>query len=145
MSPCLAAVNAGVTAHGFAQVLDKLDVLDRQMRSVGERIDDQVVAQLKAEKNALQDAIEIDNSDAIRRQRAYKAVDLFHGSRQYFNQRGHRVAARGEVGNIQDISMVFTALMLESQAYVQLDKERRAAKVLRRRPGYPQARFDPVA
>ena len=116
MSPYLAAVNAGVTAHGFAQVLGKLDVLNEQIRSVGERVDHQVVARLNAGRNALEDAIEIDDSDKIRRYRAYKAVDLLHESRQYFNQRVALVAARGEVANTQDISMAFTALMAEGQA-----------------------------
>ena len=131
MSPYLAAVNAGVTAHGFGQVLGKLDVLNEQIRSVGERIDHQVVARLNAGRNALKDAIEIDDSDKVRRYRAYKAVDLLHESRQYFNQRVALVAARGEVANTQDISMAFTALMAEGQAYVQLDEEGRAARALR--------------
>ena len=131
MSPYLAAVNAGVTVRGFTQVLRKLDVLDKQISSVGEKIDDQVVAQFQAGKNALKDTIEIDDSNKIRRFRAYKAVDLLHESRQYFNQRVARVAARGEVANTQDISMAFTALMTESQAYVQLDEEGQAAKALR--------------
>ena len=132
MSPYLVAVNAGVTAHGFAQVLGKLDILDGQIRSMGERIDDQVVARLNAGKNALQDAIEIDDSDQMRRTRAYKAVDLLHESQQYFNQRVEQVAARSEVANTQDFSMAFTALMAESQAYVQLDEEKRAAQKLRK-------------
>ena len=131
ISPYLAAVNASVTVCGFTQVLRKLDILDKQISSVGEKIDDQIVAQFQAGKNALQDAIEIDDSNKIRRFRAYKAVDLLHESRQYFNQRVARVAARGEVANTQDISMAFTALMTESQAYVQLDEEGRAAKALR--------------
>ncbi|WP_143325152.1 hypothetical protein [Candidatus Synechococcus spongiarum] len=131
VSPYLVAVNAGLTVCGFAQVLGKLDVLDEQIRSVRERIDDQAVARLNAGKNALQDAMEIDDSNKIRRSRAYKAVDLLHESRQYFNQRVARVAAKGEVANTQDISMAFTALMIESQAYVQLDEEGRAATALR--------------
>lgn len=131
MSPYLAAVNAGVVVRGFTQVLRKLDILDEQISSVGEKIDDQVVAKFQAGKNALQDAIEIDDSNEIRRSRAYKAVDLLHESRQYFNQRVARVAGRGEVADTQDISMAFTALMAESQAYVQLDEEGRSAKALR--------------
>ena len=131
MSPYLAAVNAGVTAHGFAQVLGKLDVLNKQIRDVGERIDHQVVAKLKAGRNALQDATEIDDSDKIRRDRAYQAVDLLHESRQYFNQRVALAATRGEVVNTQDISTAFTALMAEGQAYIQLDEEGRAARALR--------------
>lgn len=132
MSPYLVAVNAGVTAHGFAQVLGKLDILSGQIRGVGERIDHQVVAKLKAGRNALEDAMEIDDCDKIRCQRAYKAVDLLHESRQYFNQRVALAAARGEVVNTQDISMAFTALMAEGQAYVQLDEEGRAARALRK-------------
>lgn len=131
MSPYLAAVNAGVVVRGFTQVLRKLGILDKQISSVGEKIDDQVVAKFQAGKNALQDAIEIDDSNEIRRSRAYRAVDLLHESRQYFNQRVARVAGRGEVADTQDISMAFTALMAESQAYVQLDEEGRSAKALR--------------
>lgn len=99
---------------------------------MGERIDHQIVAKLKAGRNALEDAMEIDDCDKIRCQRAYKAVDLLHESRQYFNQRVALAAARGEVVNTQDISMAFTALMAEGQAYVQLDEEGRAARALRK-------------
>lgn len=130
VSPYLAAVNAGVAVHGFTQVLGKLDVLDEQIKSVSKRIDDQVVARLNAGKNALQDSIEIDDPKE-RRPRAYKAIDLLHESQHYFTRRVVQVAAGGEVANTQDISMAFTALMIESQAYVQLDEERRAATLLR--------------
>ncbi len=51
MFPYLAAVNAGVTAYGFVQVFRKLDLLNEQIRSVGERIDFQAMAKLKESLN----------------------------------------------------------------------------------------------
>ena len=130
VSPCLAAVNAGVTAHGFAQVLEKLDVLDGQIRSVGEKIDDQVVAWFKAGVHAIQCANGMKNLK-MRQPMALQGITLLHQSRQYFNQCIKRAVARGEVANIQDISIAFTALMAEGQAHVQLNAERQAAQVLR--------------
>lgn len=130
VSPYLTAVNAGVTVHGFMQVLIKLDVLGEQINAVSEKIDDEVVAKIDTGRNALQDAIEIDDPNESR-VRAYTAVDLLHHAQHYFTRRVIRVTGNGEVANTQDISMAFTALMTESQAYVQLDEEGRAAKLLR--------------
>ncbi len=59
MFPYLAAVNAGVTAHGFVQVLRKLDLLNEQIRSVGERIDFQTMDKLK---EFLNKSIKIDHA-----------------------------------------------------------------------------------
>ena len=130
MSPYLVAVNAGVTAHGFAQVLGKLDVLNEQIKSVGERIDHQVVAKLKAGVSAIRDASDMD-SLKMRNESAFAALIPLHESWYYFNQRVARTVASDKAATLKNISMAFTALMAESQAYVQLDEERRAAQTLR--------------
>ena len=54
MFPYLAAVNAGVTAHGFVRILGKLDVLNEQIRSVDEKIEFQAVAKLTGTVNISQ-------------------------------------------------------------------------------------------
>ena len=130
MSPWLAAVNAGVTAHGLALVLAKLDVLDQQIKSVGERIDNQIVAKLKAGVSAIRDAKNMDNPGMSER-RAIQGIHSLNEARQYFNQEVARDVAGDQVINTKYISMAFTALMAEGQAYAQLDEEGCAARVLR--------------
>lgn len=148
-NPILGAVNVGVSVAGFTMVLQELNRVSEQIRvieakvdRVSDKLDDQVVAKLKAGVYACQNAVEL-QEPALRTQMAGYALTTLHEARQFFIQQVVRSAARAEAASADYVGLAFVALLAEAQTYLQLDEGAKAARVLRQgltelRPGLTQ-------
>lgn len=149
VTPLLSAVNLGVSVAGFAvvitqlnQVSDQIRLIEAKVDRVSVKLDDQILAKLKAGVNACVNAVEL-NDPALRQQMAGQALTTLHEARQYFNQQVLRSAARAEATSAEYVSMAFAALVAEVQTYLQLDEGETASRTLRQgltdlRPGLTQ-------
>lgn len=136
-APMLATVNLGVTVIGFAIVLNQLNHISDQIRfieakvdRIGEKLDDQIIANLKAGINACQDAVEL-KDPALRIQMAGQALTTLHAARQYFNQQVVRSVNKLEATTSEYVALAFVALAAEVQTYLQLDEGGKAARTLK--------------
>ena len=137
ITPLLSAVNLGVSVAGFAVVITQLNQISDQIRlieakvdRVSVKLDDLILAKLKAGVNACVNAVEL-NDPALRLQMAVQALTTLHEARQYFNQQVLRSAAKAEATSAEYVSMSFAALVAEVQTYLQLDEGEKAASTLR--------------
>jgi hypothetical protein len=147
--PLIATANLGVSIAGFAMVLHQLNRISDQIRAmeakidrVNHKLDDQVLAQLKAGINACQNAVELQDP-TLRIQMAGQALTTLHAARQFFNQQVLRSAVQAEPASVDYLGLAFVALAAEVQTYLQLDEGEKAAKALRQgiaelRPGLTQ-------
>jgi hypothetical protein len=99
ITPLLSAVNLGVSVAGFAvvitqlnQVSDQIRLIEAKVDRVSVKLDDLILAKLKAGVNACVNAVEL-NDPALRLQMAVQALTTLHEARQYFNQQVVRSAA----------------------------------------------------
>ncbi|MGB5133816.1 MAG: hypothetical protein WBN89_01425 [Prochlorococcaceae cyanobacterium] len=104
-NPVLATANLGVSVAGFALVLQQLNRISDQIRSVeakvdriSHKLDDQALAQLKAGINACQNAVELQDP-TLRIQMAGQALTTLHAARQFFNQQAVRSAGKAEAAS----------------------------------------------
>ena len=148
-NPLLATANLGVSMAGFAMVLQQLNRISDQIRTVeakvdriSHKLDDQALAQLKAGINACQNAVEL-NDPTLRIQMAGQALTTLHAARQFFNQQVVRSAGKAEAFSAEYVGLAFVALAAEVQTYLQLDEGEKAARTLAQgldelRPGLTQ-------
>jgi hypothetical protein len=148
-NPILSAANLGVSVAGFALVLQQLNRISDQIRvveakvdRVSDKLDDQVLARLKAGINACQNALEQENP-ALRIQLVGQAMMTLHEARQYFNQQVVRSAGKADSASAYYVTLAFVALAAEAQTHLQLDDSAKAARVIREglealRPGLTQ-------
>ena len=148
-NPLLATANLGVSVAGFALVLQQLNRISDQIRSVeakvdriDHKLDDQVLAQLKAGINACQNAVEL-RDPGMRIQMAGQAITTLHAARQFFNHQVVRSAGQAEAASADYVGLAFVALAAEVQTYLQLDEAEMASRTLRQgleelRPGLTQ-------
>lgn len=148
-NPLLATANLGVSVAGFALVLQQLNRISDQIRSVeakvdrvDHKLDDQVLAQLKAGINACQNAVEL-RDPGMRIQMAGQAITTLHAARQFFNHQVVRSARQAEAASADYVGLAFVALAAEVQTYLQLDESEKASRTLRQgleelRPGLTQ-------
>jgi len=148
-NPILSAANLGVSVAGFALVLQQLNRISDQIRvveakvdRVSDKLDDQVLARLKAGINACQNAVEQENP-ALRIQLVGQAMMTLHEARQYFNQQVVRSAGKADSASAYYVTLAFVALAAEAQTHLQLDDSAKAARVIREgleglRPGLTQ-------
>lgn len=148
-NPLLATANLGISVAGFALVLQQLNRISDQIRSVEARVDrvnhkldDQVLAQLKAGINACQNAVEMRDPE-MRTQMAGQAITTLHAARQFFNHQVVRSAGQAEAASADYVGLAFVALAAEVQTYLQLDEAKKASRTLRQgleelRPGLTQ-------
>ena len=145
-NPYLAAVDIGVSVAGFAMVLQQLNRISDQIRKmeakIDRKLDDQVLAQLKAGINACQNAVEL-KDPTLRIQLAGQALTTLHAARQFFNQQVVRSAGKAEASSAEYVGLAFVALAAEVQTYLQLDEGEKAARTLAQgleelRPGLTQ-------
>ena len=148
-NPLLATANLGVSVAGFAMVLQQLNRISDQIRTVeakvdriSHKLDDQALAQLKAGINACQNAVEL-NDPTLRIQMAGQALTTLHAARQFFNQQVVRSAGKAEASSAEYVGLAFVALAAEVQTYLQLDEGAKAGRTLDQgldelRPGLTQ-------
>ena len=148
-NPLLATANLGVSVAGFALVVQQLNRISDQIRSVeakvdrvDHKLDDQVLAQLKAGINACQNAVEL-RDPGMRIQMAGQAITTLHAARQFFNHQVVRSARQAEAASADYVGLAFVALAAEVQTYLQLDEAEKASRTLRQgleelRPGLTQ-------
>ena len=148
-SSLLSAANLGVSVAGFALVLQQLNRISDQIKSVeakvdraNQKLDDGWLAKLKAGINACQNSVELQNP-TLRIQMAGDAINMLHEARHYFNQQAIGSSSRGEATSADYIGLAFVALAAEVQAHLQLDEGEKAARTLRQgledlRPGLTQ-------
>lgn len=148
-NPLLATANLGVSVAGFAMVLQQLNRISDQIRTVeakvdriSHKLDDQALAQLKAGINACQNAVEL-NDSTLRIQMAGQALTTLHAARQFFNQQVVRSAGKAEASSAEYVGLAFVALAAEVQTYLQLDEGAKAGRTLDQgldelRPGLTQ-------
>jgi hypothetical protein len=136
-NPLLGALNLGVSVAGFAVVVTQLNQISDQIRKmeakidrVSMKLDDQILAKLKAGITACMNAADLINPD-LRQLQASQAITTLHEARQYFNQQVIRSASEAEAASVEYIAMAFTALMAEAQTYIQIDESKKAARVIR--------------
>ena len=123
-SPVLGALNLGVTVAGFAVVITQLSQIGEQIRKieakldrVSMKLDDQILAKLKAGINACMNSIDLSNPD-LRQLQASHAIATLHEARQYFNQQVIHGASEAEATSSEYIAMALMALMAEAQTYI---------------------------
>ena len=148
-NPILSAANLGVSVAGFTLVLQQLNRISDQIRvveakvdRVSDKLDDQVLARLKAGINACQNAVEQENP-ALRIQLVGQAMMTLHEARQYFNQQVVRSAGKADSASSYYVTLAFVAVAAEAQTHLQLDDSAKAARVIREglealRPGLTQ-------
>jgi len=136
-NPMIATVNLGVSVAGFALVLNQLNRISDQIRSIekkvdriSEKLDDQIIANLKAGINACQDAVELQDP-ALRTSMASHALTTLHSARQYFNQQVFRSINKLEATTSEYVALAFIALSAEVQTYLQLDEGGKAVRTLK--------------
>jgi len=136
-APMIGAVNVGVSVAGFAMVLNQLNHISDQIRSIeskvdriSEKLDDQIIANLKAGINACQDAVEL-KDPSLRTQVAGQALTTLHSARQYFNQQVARSVNKLEATTSEYVVLAFIALSAEVQTYLHLDEGRKAVRTLK--------------
>lgn len=136
-NPLLGALNLGVSVAGFAIVITQLNQISEQIRKmeakidrISVKLDDQILAKLKAGINACMNAADLINPD-LRQLQASQAITTLHEARQYFNQQVIRSASEAEATSVEYVAMAFTALMAEAQTYIQIDESEKAARVIR--------------
>jgi hypothetical protein len=132
----LATANLGVSVAGFAMVLQQLNRISDQIRTVeakvdriGQKLDDQALAQLKAGINACENAVELQDP-TLRIQMAGHALTTLHAARQFFNQQVVCSAAKAQAPSADYVALAFVALAAEVQTYLQLDEGEMAARTL---------------
>jgi len=137
VQPPIAGINLGVSVVGFAAVLQQLNCISEQIKSVeakvdqvNHKLDDGWLAKLKAGINACQNAVELQNS-SLRIQMAGDAINLLHEARHYFNQQAIRSSSEAESSSTDYVGLAFVALAAEVQANLQLDEAEKAARTLR--------------
>ncbi len=133
----LSAANLGVSVAGFAVVLQQLNRISEQIKTVeakvdraNHKLDDGWLAKLKAGINACQNAVELQNP-SLRIQMAGDAINLLHEARHYFNQQAIRSSGEAEAASADYVGLAFVALAAEVQAHLQLDEGEKAARTLR--------------
>ena len=148
-SSLLSAANLGVSVAGFALVLQQLNRISDQIKSVevkvdraNQKLDDGWLAKLKAGINACQNSVELQNP-TLRIQMAGDAINMLHEARHYFNQQAIRSSSKAEAASADYVGLAFVALAAEVQAHLQLDEGDKAARTLRQgledlRPGLTQ-------
>jgi hypothetical protein len=148
-SSLLSAANLGVSVAGFALVLQQLNQISDQIKSVEakvdrakQKLDDGWLAKLKAGINACQNSVELQNP-TLRIQMAGDAINMLHEARHYFNQQAIRSSSKAEAASADYVGLAFVALAAEVQAHLQLDEGEKAARTLRQgledlRPGLTQ-------
>ena len=148
-SSLLSAANLGVSVAGFALVLQQLNRISDQIKSVeakvdraNQKLDDGWLAKLKAGINACQNSVELQNP-TLRIQMSGDAINMLHEARHYFNQQAIRSSSKAEAASADYVGLAFVALAAEVQAYLQLDEGEKAARTLRQglddlRPGLTQ-------
>jgi predicted transcriptional regulator len=148
-SSLLSAANLGVSVAGFALVLQQLNQISDQIKSVeakvdraNQKLDDGWLAKLKAGINACQNSVELQNP-TLRIQMAGDAINMLHEARHYFNQQAIRSSSKAEAASADYVGLAFVALAAEVQAHLQLDEGDKAARTLRQgledlRPGLTQ-------
>jgi hypothetical protein len=148
-SSLLSAANLGVSVAGFALVLQQLNQISDQIKSVeakvdraNQKLDDGWLAKLKAGINACQNSVELQNP-TLRIQMAGDAINMLHEARHYFNQQAIRSSSKAEAASADYVGLAFVALAAEVQAHLQLDEGEKAARTLRQgledlRPGLTQ-------
>lgn len=136
-NPLLGALNLGVSVAGFSVVITQLNQISDQIRKmeakidrVSVKLDDQILAKLKAGINACTNAADLINPD-LRQLQACQAITTLHEARQYFNQQVIRSSSEAEATSMEYVAMAFTALMAEAQTYIQIDESEKAARVIR--------------
>jgi hypothetical protein len=132
----LATANLGVSVAGFAMVLQQLNRISDQIRTVeakvdriDQKLDDQALAQLKAGINACENAVELQDP-TLRIQMAGHALTTLHAARQFFNQQVVHSAAKAQAPSADYVALAFVALAAEVQTYLQLDEGEMAARTL---------------
>ena len=148
-SSLLSAANLGVSVASFALVLQQLNRISDQIKSVeakvdraNQKLDDGWLAKLKAGINACQNSVELQNP-TLRIQMAGDAINMLHEARHYFNQQAIRSSSKAEAASADYLGLAFVALAAEVQAHLQLDEGEKAARTLRQgledlRPGLTQ-------
>ncbi|WP_338442638.1 hypothetical protein VZG28_06735 [Synechococcus elongatus IITB4] len=135
-APYLQIANLGVSAIGFAIVIQKLEQLGQQIRAIEEKVeqvalklDDMSLAKLQAGIKAGRDAVALQDP-ALRRQMAGQALLTLHEARQFLNQQAIRATQKAEAASSQYLGLVMAALVAEMQVYIHLDETERAAQTL---------------
>ena len=148
-SSLLSAANLGVSVAGFALVLQQLNRISDQIKSVeakidraNQKLDDGWLAKLKAGINACQNSVELQDP-TLRIKMAGDAINMLHEARHYFNQQAIRSSSKAEAASADYVGLAFVALAAEVQAHLQLDEGDKAARTLRQgledlRPGLTQ-------
>ncbi len=133
----MAGINLGVSVAGFAVVIQQLNLISDQIKTieakvdqVNHKLDDGWLAKLKAGINACQNAVELQNS-SLRIQMAGDAINLLHEARHYFNQQANRSSGEADAASIDYVALAFVALAAEVQANLQLDESEKAERTLR--------------
>ena len=146
-NPLLGGLNLGVSVAGFAVVITQLNQISDQIRKmeakidrVSMKLDDQILAKLKAGITACMNAADLINPD-LRQLQASQAITTLHEARQYFNQQVIRSASEAEAASVEYIAMAFTALMAEAQTYIQIEETQLLKTVLSYRAAYLRPDF----
>jgi len=149
-NPLLSAANLGVSVVGFALVLQQLNRISEQIKSVeakvdriNHKLDDGWLAKLKAGINSCQNGVSVQNDPSLRKKRVDDAINLIEEARHYFNHQAVRSASQGESLCADYLGLAFVALSAEVQAHLHLDEREEAARTLRQgleelRPGLTQ-------
>jgi len=149
-NPLLATANLGVSVAGFALVLQQLNRISDQIRSVeakvdrvNHKLDDGWLAKLKAGINSCQNGIGVQNDSSLRKKRVDDAINMLEEARHYFNQQAVSSALHAEAVSADYIGLAFVALAAEVQAHLHLDEGKEAASTLKQgleelRPGLTQ-------
>jgi hypothetical protein len=149
-NPLLATANLGVSVAGFALVLQQLNRISDQIRSVeakvdrvNRKLDDGWLAKLKAGINSCQNGIGVQNDSSLRKKRVDDAINMLEQARHYFNQQAVSSALHAEAVSADYIGLAFVALEAEVQAHLYLDEGNEAAGTLKQglwelRPGLTQ-------
>jgi hypothetical protein len=124
------------------RISDQIRAVEAKVDRISHKLDDQVLAQLKAGINACQNAVELQDP-SLRIQMAGQALTTLHAARQYFNQQVVRSAGKAEATSAEYVGLAFVALAAEVQTYLQLDEGAKAARILSQglgelRPGLTQ-------